>query len=147
MLRSHSGQTDLCPMCHSPFHRTRLKQWVRIILIAIFRIEPQKVNHFSQRGRCSNPGGLEFARAASEHTSQRKQGSGTSSKASQTQTPSIMAIAMESVIGLWLSKPMGFHFGVGAPPIFVYFTWDWGAHWGYGILTHGHTCFVKRFGI
>ena len=26
---------------------------------------------------------------------------------------------------------------VGAPPILVYFSGDWDAHWGYGILTHG----------
>ena len=32
----------------------------------------------------------------------------------------------------WLSKPMGSHFGVGAPPILVYFSGE------YGILTHGH---------
>ena len=30
------------------------------------------------------------------------------------------------------------HFGVGAPPISVYFSGDWDVHWGYGILTHGH---------
>ena len=36
------------------------------------------------------------------------------------------------------SKPMGSHFGVGAPPIFVYLSGDWDVHWGYGILTHGH---------
>ena len=33
---------------------------------------------------------------------------------------------------------MGSHFGVGAPPILVYFSGDWDVHWGYGILTHGH---------
>ena len=27
------------------------------------------------------------------------------------------------------------HFGVGAPPILVYFSGDWDAHWGYGVLT------------
>ena len=26
----------------------------------------------------------------------------------------------------------------GAPPILVYFSWDWDVHWGYGLLTHGH---------
>ena len=31
-----------------------------------------------------------------------------------------------------------YHFGIGAQPIFVYFSGDWDAHWGYGILTHGH---------
>ena len=31
-----------------------------------------------------------------------------------------------------------FHFGIGAPPILVYFSGDWDVHWGYGILTHGH---------
>ena len=29
-------------------------------------------------------------------------------------------------------------FGVGAPPILVYFSGDWAVHWGYGLLTHGH---------
>ena len=29
-----------------------------------------------------------------------------------------------------------YHFGVGAPPILVYFSGDWDVHWGYGILTH-----------
>ena len=27
-------------------------------------------------------------------------------------------------------------FGVGAPPILVYFSGDWDVHWGYRILTH-----------
>ena len=31
-----------------------------------------------------------------------------------------------------------YHFGVGAPPILVYFSWDWDVHWGHGLLTHGH---------
>ena len=31
-----------------------------------------------------------------------------------------------------------YHFGVGAPPILVYFSGDWDVHWGYGIWTHGH---------
>ena len=31
-----------------------------------------------------------------------------------------------------------YHFGVGAPPILVYFSRDWDVDWGYGILTHGH---------
>ena len=31
-----------------------------------------------------------------------------------------------------------YHFGVGAPPILVYFSGDWDVHWGYMILTHGH---------
>ena len=35
---------------------------------------------------------------------------------------------------LWLSKPM-VPFGVGAPPILVYFSGDWDVHWKYGILT------------
>ena len=30
------------------------------------------------------------------------------------------------------------HFGVGAPPILVYFSGDWDVHWGYCVLTHGH---------
>ena len=31
-----------------------------------------------------------------------------------------------------------FHFGIGAPPILVYFSGDWDVHWGYGVLTHDH---------
>ena len=34
------------------------------------------------------------------------------------------------------SKPMGSHFGVGAPPILVNFSGDWDVYWGYGLLTH-----------
>ena len=35
------------------------------------------------------------------------------------------------------SKPM-VPFGVGAPPILVYFGGDWDVHWGCGLWTHGH---------
>ena len=36
-------------------------------------------------------------------------------------------------------KPMGSHFGVGAPPILEpILVGDWDVHWGYGVLTHGH---------
>ena len=45
---------------------------------------------------------------------------------------------MAGFMWLWLSKPMGSHFGVGAPPILVYVGGDWDVHWGYGVLTHGH---------
>ena len=31
------------------------------------------------------------------------------------------------------SKPMGSHFGVGAPSILVYFSRDWDVHWGYDL--------------
>ena len=31
-----------------------------------------------------------------------------------------------------------YHFGVGAPPILVYFSGDRDVHWGYRILTHSH---------
>ena len=51
------------------------------------------------------------------------------------QAKSTFASAM---IWLWLSKPMGSHFGVGAQPILVYFSGDWDVHWGYRILTHGN---------
>ena len=33
-----------------------------------------------------------------------------------------------------------YQFGVGTPPISVYFSGDWDVHWGYGLLTHGHMC-------
>ena len=33
---------------------------------------------------------------------------------------------------------IGSHFGVGAPPILVYFSGDWDVHWRNGTLTHGH---------
>ena len=44
---------------------------------------------------------------------------------------------------LWWSKPMGSHFGVGefTTHFRTYFSGDWDARWGYGILTYGHTCF------
>ena len=28
-------------------------------------------------------------------------------------------------------------FGIGAPPILVYFIGDWDVHWGHGVLIHG----------
>ena len=31
-----------------------------------------------------------------------------------------------------------YHFGIGAPPILVYFSGDWDVHWGYRVLTNGH---------
>ena len=31
-----------------------------------------------------------------------------------------------------------YHFGIGAPPILVYFSGDWDVHWGYRMLTRGH---------
>ena len=39
-----------------------------------------------------------------------------------------------------------YHFGVGAPPILVYFSGDWDVHWVYGVLTHGRMlqCQTKR---
>ena len=32
-----------------------------------------------------------------------------------------------------------YHFGVGAPPILVYVSWNWDVHWGYRVLTHSHS--------
>ena len=37
-----------------------------------------------------------------------------------------------------VGKNQWYHFGVGAPPMLVYFSGDWDVHWGYGLLTHGH---------
>ena len=31
-----------------------------------------------------------------------------------------------------------YQFGVGAPPILVFFSGDWDVHWGNGLLTHDH---------
>ena len=39
-----------------------------------------------------------------------------------------------------------YHFGVGAPPILVYFSGDWDVHWGYGILTHGQIRVLQATG-
>ena len=36
-----------------------------------------------------------------------------------------------------------YHFGVGAPPILVYFSGDWDVHW-YGILTHSQMVAVSE---
>ena len=35
-------------------------------------------------------------------------------------------------IWLWV-KNQWYHFGVGAPPILVYFSGDWDVHWGYNL--------------
>ena len=35
-------------------------------------------------------------------------------------------------------------FGVGAPPILVYFSGVWDVHWRYGILTHGHVMRILK---
>ena len=32
-----------------------------------------------------------------------------------------------------------YHFGVGVPPILVYFSGNWDVHWRYGVLTHSHS--------
>ena len=46
------------------------------------------------------------------------------------------------VANVWIHMAVGqnqwYHFGVGAPPILVFFSGDWDVDWGYGILTHGH---------
>ena len=39
-----------------------------------------------------------------------------------------------------------YHFGVGAPPILVYFSGDWDAHWGCGVLTNGQMSVRVSFG-
>ena len=37
-----------------------------------------------------------------------------------------------------------YHFGVGAPPMLVYFSGDWDVHWGtIWILTHGHPSWAQ----
>ena len=51
------------------------------------------------------------------------------------------------MVGLWrisefhmaVGQNQWYHFGVGAPPILVYFSGDWDVHWGItGLLTHPH---------
>ena len=46
---------------------------------------------------------------------------------------------------LWV-KINGTILGVGAPPILVYFSWDWDVHWGYRRLTHGLMRSTEFFG-
>ena len=42
-------------------------------------------------------------------------------------------------LNMWLwVKTNGTIFGVGAPPILVYFSGDWDVQWGHGTLTHSH---------
>ena len=43
-----------------------------------------------------------------------------------------------NVLNMAVSQSQWYHFGVGAPPILVYFGGGWDVHWGHGILTHGH---------
>ena len=31
-----------------------------------------------------------------------------------------------------------YHFGLGAPPLLIYFSGDWDVHWGYSLLSHSH---------
>ena len=45
-------------------------------------------------------------------------------------------VALKSYLAV--GQNQRYHFGVGAPPILVYFSGDWDVHWGHGILTHGH---------
>ena len=38
-----------------------------------------------------------------------------------------------------------YHFGVGVPPILVYFGGHWDVHWGItGLLTHGHVSSIQQ---
>ena len=39
-----------------------------------------------------------------------------------------------------------YHFGIGAPPILVYFSPDLNVHWGYAVLTHGHLNSPREMG-
>ena len=43
-----------------------------------------------------------------------------------------------SPVHMAVGQNQWYHFGVGAPPILVYFSGDWDVHSGYRILTHGH---------
>ena len=43
------------------------------------------------------------------------------------------------LVHLAVGQHQWYHFGVGAPPILVYFSGDWDVHWGLnGRLTHGN---------
>ena len=42
---------------------------------------------------------------------------------------------VQEAVDLGVGQHQWYHFGVGAPPILVYFSGDWDVHW---ILTHGH---------
>ena len=44
-------------------------------------------------------------------------------------------------------RPAQIQFGVGAPPILVYFSGDWDVHWGHGILTHGQFAVILSFSV
>ena len=44
-----------------------------------------------------------------------------------------------------LGQNQWYHYGVGAPPILVYFSGDWDVHWGYGLLTHGNIEFMLTY--
>ena len=43
----------------------------------------------------------------------------------------------ENPQGMAVGQNKWYHFGVGAPPILVFFSGDWDVHWECGILTHG----------
>ena len=42
------------------------------------------------------------------------------------------------VTDLAVGQHQWYHFGVGAPPILLYFSGDWDVYWGDVVLTHGH---------
>ena len=46
-------------------------------------------------------------------------------------------VLLNKMLQMAVGQNQWYHFGVGAPPIIVYFSGDWDVHWGYGILTHG----------
>ena len=51
---------------------------------------------------------------------------------------SILINMEQQHVAVVVKTVLGSHFGVGAPPILVYFSGDRDVHWGYGVLTHGH---------
>ena len=53
-------------------------------------------------------------------------------------------LSLEGHSHMAVGQNQWYHFGVGAPPILVYFSGDWDVRWGYGILTHGHTSFSSK---
>ena len=49
-----------------------------------------------------------------------------------------LGMQKHDILNMAVGQNQWYHFGIGAPPFLVYFSWDWDVSWEYGILTHGH---------